>query len=68
MPNMKRIQEGLTILAKYADENEYLSAEHDILYGPVIKDGAEISEEDAKKLDELGWHVDSLTNSWAAFV
>jgi len=65
MATAKQVIEGLQILDKY--EDNYIAAEHDILYaGP--SDASKITPEDQAKLDELGWHIDSETDSWARFV
>lgn len=64
---MKDLIESLTILAKYLDETYAPThCEHDILMVPgVTKE--EVSEEDAKKLDDLGWHYDTEYDCWASF-
>ena len=58
---------GLQILKKYCDKGgqECIGgADHDILWGAMC----EVSEEDAKRLDELGWHQDSeADDSWSRF-
>jgi hypothetical protein len=64
MPNLDEIIEGLTILKKYVKGQEWISAEHDMIYGPPTE--GVISDEDAKRLDDLGWHKED-GDSWAAF-
>lgn len=61
----EQLIQGLTLLAKYAD-NE-VAAEHDIIYaGPAYADT--VSAEDQKTLEGLGWHIDEGLNAWARFV
>ena len=79
MATFAEVSEGLTILAKYVESTSHaIAAEHDIIYaGPdetlINEDdeesnGSVVSEEDATRLRELGWHIDSETTSWARFV
>jgi hypothetical protein len=65
---LDKMIETLQIVAKYVDDPsaEWCSAEHDILYLPLDNDD-EISEEDAKRLDELGAHKSSDVDCWAIF-
>lgn len=64
MATVDGIIEGLQIFKKYG--NVDTAAEHDIFYaGPPY--GIEVSKEDKNKLDELGWFIDSETDSWATF-
>ena len=59
-----KIAESLTILSKY--ENSRLDADHDILYaGPTPDTGC--SEEDAKRLEKLGWSLDESLPAWTFF-
>ncbi len=56
---------GLQILSKYPGGQ--ISAEHDVIYaGPG--DPKEVSPEDAKALEDLGWHIDTEVDVWARFV
>lgn len=65
MTQTEKIIKGLQILSKYP--GNYIAAEHDIIYsGP--SDAQDVTPEDAKELDELGWHVDSSSGAWARFV
>ena len=55
MAYSKNIVEGLVILAKYnekSDEKWWIHAEHDTIYCGTDQ---EISEEDKKRLDQLGF-------------
>ena len=64
---MKRILEGLNILAKYSDSGDF-AAEHDQIWaGPDDASEMEISEEDLKTLDDLGWFIDDEFDSWSHF-
>ena len=52
---MKKLIEALTLFAKYQDLEYPTHCEHDVLYiSGITKD--EVSEEDQKKLEELGFH------------
>jgi hypothetical protein len=56
---MKELIEALQIFLKYKDEKYPTSCEHDILFiAGITKD--EVSEEDQKRLNELGflWGTD----------
>ena len=54
---MKDLIEALIILAKYMDSEQKwpTHCEHDVLYVCHI-DEEDVSEEDTKRLDELGFH------------
>ena len=62
---MKELIEALTIFAKYmSEDNKYPTAcEHDILYICGLE--REISEEDAKRLEELGFFPND--DGWASY-
>jgi len=63
---LENILEGLQIIAKY--ESGYCcAAEHDMFYAGGDK-YEEYSEEDKKKLDELGWGYDEGLSSLYACV
>ncbi len=64
---MKELIESLTIFSKYnVGDYSPTHCEHDILcVVGVAKD--EVSAEDAKRLDELGWHWDSDYDCWGSF-
>ncbi len=78
MAQINEVIEGLEILAKTASVPAGLAekgetdtrtamlsgASHDIIWGPVC----DPSEEDIKRLDELGWHLCSETGLWSRFV
>lgn len=78
MASVAEVAEGLEILAKtarvprgLAEQGEtdgrtaYIGgAEHDIIWGP----DASPSDEDSTRLQEIGWHFDKETESWAIFV
>lgn len=63
---MKRVLEGLTILAKYATDDHF-AAEHDEIYvaGPPPK---AMTIEDRAKLAELGFSYDRSLETWHKFV
>jgi hypothetical protein len=57
------IVKGLIILEKY---DNAISPGHDIIYaGPA--DPSEVSAEDAKELESLGWFICHQETSWAIF-
>lgn len=78
MASVAEVVEGLEILAKTASVPRGLAengetdtrtahlggANHDIIWGPE----ADPSDEDKKRLDELGWHFDSESDCWSRFV
>ena len=78
MASVAEVVEGLEILAKTASVPAGLAeqgetdtrtahlngAGHDIICGP----DADPSDEDKKRLDELGWHFDEECDSWSRFV
>lgn len=66
MATMREIAEGLTILMKY-DPDGSVCAEHDILAAAPDVQEDTVSVEDKAKLEALGWHWDSETDSWARF-
>jgi hypothetical protein len=60
---------ALNILAKYMpdglDESHFSNAEHDIF---AVNVGVDVvTQEDADKLNRLGWHPSSEWDSWAYF-
>lgn len=58
------IIKGLQIFEKY-DTDGCVCAEHDVICGIALD--TEISEEDRKIFDELGWFESEEYDSWAAF-
>lgn len=58
---MNKVLAGLQIIAKY-DEDFDTCAEHDELYAGV---GIEMSDEDQKAMNEIGWRWDG--ESWRVF-
>lgn len=74
--SLKKLADGIAILAKYYDIDDPCDcgADHDIIFGPSIEWTEEdfekdevidrkVSDEDRKKLAELGWGIDGLR--WA---
>lgn len=53
---MKKLIEALNIFLKYGDSDFPTHCEHDVLYIVGIEPSV-VSEEDIKKLDELGFHI-----------
>lgn len=65
---MKRVLEGLTILAKYVNErDDFFSAEHDEIFvsGPEPK---RMTVDERAKLQELGFDYDRANKSWHKYV
>ncbi len=65
---MKRIDEiieGLKIHSKYDEKGYSTEPGHDVIYSGKVPE--EYTEEDAERLVELGWFIDSETDSWAKF-
>ncbi len=65
--------QGLLIIAKYFNYKEkdcLVDAGHEIIYSVSVDDIIEagITEEDANKLKELNWMIDSEHDSLACFV
>ena len=63
--------QGLLIINKYFHDYTILqAAEHDIIYSVDVDEiiEASITREDAEKLRELNWHIDTDTGSLACFV
>jgi len=63
---MKRIKEGLEIIAKYEDDADFC-AEHDVIYVGGEESTENMSDEDKHKMDELGWFIDEEFYCWSHF-
>jgi hypothetical protein len=64
MAAAKDLIDGLQILMKHGAIN--VEGQHDIIFaGPGID--WELSKDEQAKLEELGWHFDEETDSWAMF-
>ena len=57
----------LQIIAKYTHPNEYISAEHDVIYLPADAELIPVDSEDGQKLEDLGCFISSETGSYAIF-
>jgi hypothetical protein len=64
--NFENFVKTLAVVAKYAKPTDYLQAEHDIIFLPLMKDTA-ITAEDEAELKRLGAHVSSEGDCWATF-
>ena len=61
----EKLVEALQIMMKYGDVE--VAVGHDVIYaGPDISET--ISEEDAERLEELGWFESDEDDCWKAFV
>lgn len=65
MAQMSHIIEGLNLFFKYEGDGP-VSAEHDKFCAGFTRP-EDMSVEDAKKLDELGWFWEEDVQSWARF-
>ena len=63
---MKNLIEALTIFAKYKDEAYPTHCEHDVLWVVGITE-KEVSKEDRKRLDDLGFFFSKSDDSWQSF-
>lgn len=61
---MKELVEALQILMKYDPDGSVGGANHDIIYLSYV-DPEKVSAEDAKRLEELGCHIQ---DGWCKFV
>lgn len=65
--NAAKIIEGLQLIQKSKPESEsdyHFRAEHDRIWAGSLE--WPMSEEDKKKLEELGWEADSDADGWSA--
>jgi len=63
---MKDLIEALQIFAQYTDTKWPTHCEHDILM--IMKVGQdEVSEQEAERLEELGFHWSTEYDCWASF-
>ena len=60
--------EALTIMAKYDDDSHPVAAEHDVIYAGVGINLGDVSQEDLKRLEELGWTHDKEFDCLSKFV
>ena len=66
---MKELIEALTIILKYKNLQWPTHCEHDVLYVVEVTED-EVSEEDKKRLNELGFHYSNDSEcgpSWLSF-
>lgn len=66
MATISQLREGLTILEKYCGRDDPCVVGHDIIYAGGVE-ASKMSDEDAKRIDELGWHWDDEFDCWARF-
>lgn len=66
MATRKEIIEGLQILEKHDPDTYGVCAEHDIVYGGHGE--LPLTDEERKRMDDLGWFIDSDSGSWACYV
>jgi len=63
---MERILRGLEILFKYYPSADFAS-EHDQIWVYSWTEKTEVSKENKKKLDGLGWFIDEEDDTWSHF-
>ena len=65
MPSpIQKVIDGLTILMRHGAT--HAEGQHDIIFaGPELS--TELTDEEKAKMEELGWHFDEETDSWAKF-
>jgi len=64
---MKELIEALKIFMKYKDMSYPIHCERDVLYVRYNKKELEISEQDVKRLDELGFFWDEDQQCFQSF-
>ena len=67
MPNLSKLSKVLTMLEGKGLGNEYVCAEHDIIYLPIT-DRSEVTEAESKILEDLGCHWDGEYGGLAFYV
>ncbi len=63
MPKYSEVARALEIFQKY--DNDFLETDHEIMYGISID--TDLSEEDRKELEKLGWFESDEYDCWACF-
>ena len=66
MGNARQVVAGIEIFLLHKP-NLWVCAEHDEIFGPGT-DEVGLSEDELKRLDALGWFIDSEVDAWATFV
>lgn len=64
MADAKKIVEGLNILMKHGAVE--VDAQHDELFAGPGLDG-ELTKDEQKQLEDLGWHFDKELDCWSHF-
>jgi hypothetical protein len=68
MPRLSELVEAFEIFMKYNPDQWLGGANWDEIYGPGVDDLDLLTEEDKKRLDELGWFIAEDRNIWMKFV
>jgi len=63
---MKRIKEGLEIIAKYEPDADF-AAEHDQIFVGEEDAAENMDKKDKEKMDELGWFIEKEYGCWSHF-
>jgi len=64
MAKYSQISEAMKIFIKH--EDDFLEADHDILYGPRLD--THFTNEERKQLTNLGWHKSEEHDCWIKFL
>jgi hypothetical protein len=67
MPNLSKLSKVLAVLDGKGLGDEYVCAEHDIIYLPIF-DRGEVTEAESKTLEDLGCHWDGESGGLAFYV
>lgn len=69
MAQVKKLIAALNAIVEHnpASADDFLAAEHDIIYLPAMADDVPEDSPLGEKLDELGAFIDSESDSWAMF-
>jgi len=68
MSKLSELVEAFEIFMKHNPDQWLGGANWDEIYGPDIDETTNISEEDKKRLIELGWFIAEDRNIWMKFV
>jgi len=67
MTRAQKIVAGMQLIMKYEPDTD-IAAEHDIIYFGSQESYKKMSDEEKVQMVNLGWHLDTETDSWARFV
>jgi len=69
MASLNQVAQGMFVFGKYVDPDDCngVCAEHDEVYAGLEAFPDKMSEDDKKKVEDLGWSWDSGLQSWRHF-